>query len=195
MIEHFQDLQIRPQFQRMPILELLHGLMSNHRSALKSLGDESLVGIVDLVSGEKDPRNLMIIFSILKVVMVEWDINAHLEVRIRLAHMLLLYTYLLKTLFDAVFCYFPITFRPPPDDPYGITAQDLKTRLRECISASTQFAPLAFPQLLDKLDSTSPNVKVGGFCSSSYTTANHALERRSTGNRIMFIFLQHCDHI
>ena len=66
-----------------------------------------------------------------------------------------------KTLFDSVFCYFPITFRPPPDDPYGITAQDLKYRLRECIAASGHFAPYAFPQLLDKLDSTSPNVKVG----------------------------------
>ena len=60
-----------------------------------------------------------------------------------------------------MFCYFPITFRPPPDDPYGITAQDLKDRLRDCIASSGYFAPYAFPQLLDKLDSTSPNVKVG----------------------------------
>ena len=66
----------------------------------------------------------------------------------------------LQQLFDSVFCYFPITFRPPPDDPHRITAQDLKVRLRECISASTQFAPYAFPQLIDKLDSTSSNVKV-----------------------------------
>ena len=63
-------------------------------------------------------------------------------------------------MFDSVFCYFPITFRPPPDDPYGITAQDLKERLKDCIAASSLFAPFAFPQLIDKLDSTSPNVKV-----------------------------------
>lgn len=80
MLEHFQDLQIRPQSQRHQILELLNGLMSNHRSAILSLGDESLVGIVDLVSGEKDPRNLMMIFSILKVIMVEWDIVKYAEV-------------------------------------------------------------------------------------------------------------------
>ena len=55
--------------------------MSQHRSALKDMGDESIVGITDLVSGEKDPRNLMIIFSVLKVVMIEWDITAHAEVR------------------------------------------------------------------------------------------------------------------
>ena len=82
MLEHFQDLQIRPQSQRLQILELLNDLMSKHRLALKSLADESLVGITDLVSGEKDPRNLMIIFSVLKVVMVEWDIVGHAEVRL-----------------------------------------------------------------------------------------------------------------
>lgn len=80
MLEHFQDLQLRPQSQRLQILELLHGLMSHHRSALKDMGAESLVGITDLVSGEKDPRNLMIIFSVLKVAMVEWDVVGHAEV-------------------------------------------------------------------------------------------------------------------
>lgn len=53
------------------------------------MGDISLVGIVDLMTGEKDPRNLMIVFSILKVVMVEWNIENHVEVSIgpiRLMH-------------------------------------------------------------------------------------------------------------
>lgn len=45
------------------------------------MSDDSLVGIVDLMTGEKDPRNLMLVFSILKVVMVEWDISNHTEVR------------------------------------------------------------------------------------------------------------------
>ena len=89
----------------------------------------------------------------------------------------------LQTMFDSVFCYFPITFRPPPDDPYGITAQDLKNRLRDCIAASGYFAPYAFPQLLDKLDSTSPNVKKDvlqtiAACASSYgltTIANYSI--------------------
>ena len=79
MLEHFQDLQLRPQSQRLQTLELLNGLMLSHRSALKELGDEALVGLTDLVSGEKDPRNLMIIFSLLKVLSVEWDISRHAE--------------------------------------------------------------------------------------------------------------------
>ena len=31
--------------------------------------------------------------------------------------------------FDITFCYFPITFRPPPNDPYGISADNLKDSL------------------------------------------------------------------
>jgi DNA repair/transcription protein MET18/MMS19 len=65
-----------------------------------------------------------------------------------------------QDLFEAAFNYFPITFRPPPGDPYGITSQDLKDRLRACISATSDFSPYAFPALLDKLDSTSMNTKV-----------------------------------
>ena len=80
MIEHFQDLQIRPQVQRLQIIELLNDLMSKHRNALKDMGDDAIIGITDVVSGEKDPRNLMVIFSILKVVMIEWDISRHAEV-------------------------------------------------------------------------------------------------------------------
>lgn len=106
------------------------------------MGDDFLLGITTLVAGEKDPRNLMIIFSMLRAIMIEWDISGHAEM-----------------LFDGVFAYFPITFRPPPNDPYGITAQDLKNRLRDCLSSNGALAPWVFPALLDKLDSTSPATK------------------------------------
>ncbi|KAB8071442.1 RNAPII transcription regulator C-terminal-domain-containing protein [Aspergillus leporis] len=142
IFDHFQGLQSRSQSQRFQVYQLLNELMFNHRSALHEMGPHSLVGIVDLMTGEKDPRNLMLVFSILKVVMMEWDISDYAEL-----------------LFDSVYNYFPITFRPPPNDPYGITAQDLKDRLQECISSTSQFAPHSIPALLDKLDSTSPNVK------------------------------------
>ncbi|PYH97814.1 hypothetical protein BO71DRAFT_372404 [Aspergillus ellipticus CBS 707.79] len=142
IFDHFQELQDRSQSQRFQVYQLLNELMINHRAALHEMGDHSLVGIVNLMTGEKDPRNLMLVFSILKVVMMEWDVSNHAE-----------------NLFDAVYNYFPITFKPPPNDPYGITAQDLKDRLQDCISANSQFASHAIPSLLDKLDSTSPNVK------------------------------------
>lgn len=157
---------LRPHSQRLQILEILNDLMLKHRAAIKSLEDEAIIGITDLVSGEKDPRSLMIIFSILRVIAAEWDVSRQAE-----------------TLFDSFFCYFPITFRPPPDDPFRITAQDLKSRLRGCIAASSQFAPFAFPQLIEKLESTSPTVKKDvlqtlAACASSYSvvvTSNYSV--------------------
>lgn len=119
--------------------------MAKYRDALRVHHDEThdfLSRFILYFDGEKDPRNLMVVFSILRVPMAEWSIGADAQ-----------------QLFDAVFNYFPITFRPPPDDPYGITAQDLKDRLRDCIASTADFAPYAFPSLLDKLDSTSMNTK------------------------------------
>ncbi|KAF3481990.1 uncharacterized protein GIQ15_04749 [Arthroderma uncinatum] len=162
LYQHSTEFRGRPQSQRLQVLHLLNELMIKNRAALREMNDESLIGIVDLVSGERDPRNLMVVFSILKVVMMEWDISGHTQ-----------------ELFDAAYNYFPITFRPPPNDPYGVTAQDLKDRLQACITSTPLFAPHAFPSLLDKLDSTSANVKrdalraLGG-CIESYSPSTIA---------------------
>ncbi len=86
----------------------------------------------------------------------------------------------MQELFEAVFNYFPITFRPPPDDPYGISAQQLKNRLCECIAANGAFAPFAFPALLDKLDSTALNTKVNQ-CSEYWNSANVLSQRDVLG--------------
>lgn len=109
---------------------------------LHNTSQDFMTQFVSYFDAEKDPRNLMLVFSILLVPMTEWDIHSHAQ-----------------DLFEAVFNYFPITFRPSPNDPYGITAQNLKDRLRHCIAASAELAPYAFPALLDKLDSTSLNTR------------------------------------
>ena len=101
----------------------------------------------------------MLVFSIFRIVIAEWDLGEHVEVR-RFNSRVEAANLYCQNVFDSVFCYFPITFRPPPNDPYGITAQDLKTRLKDCISASQSFAPYAFPQLIVKLDANSINAKV-----------------------------------
>lgn len=146
-IDHANPLrQFKLQTERYAVVQLVDLLLAKYRGAMEMLHDsdaEFMPSFIAFFEGEKDPRNLMIIFSLLQVPMTEWNIGANAQ-----------------DLFDSVFNYFPITFKPPPDDPYGITAQDLKDRLRACIAANSDFAPYAFPQLLDKLDSTSMNTKV-----------------------------------
>lgn len=45
------------------------------------MGDRFLSSYITLVDGEKDPRNLMIAFSIARVLAIEFDISAKFEVR------------------------------------------------------------------------------------------------------------------
>lgn len=55
--------------------------MTHSRPALKRLGNDFIRGYCALVEGEKDPRNLMISFSVIRVMLLEFDIVRHVEVR------------------------------------------------------------------------------------------------------------------
>lgn len=85
-----------------------------------------------------------------------------------------------QSFFDVTFCYFPITFRPPPDDPYGITSEQLKEKLlyvlyvtctrkpnltpkvnSGCLCATPAFGLLGIDLFVDKLTAGSPVTKVG----------------------------------
>ncbi|GAA5907475.1 Met18p [Sporobolomyces salmoneus] len=130
------------QSTRYKLYLLLDSLMHHSRPALKRLGKEFLKGYCSLVEGEKDPRNLMISFGLIRVMVLEFELDGCVE-----------------ELFDISFCYFPITFTPPKDDPYGITSQDLIEALRACLSATPLFGPLALPLFLDKLQAASEKAK------------------------------------
>ncbi|KAJ8590123.1 ARM repeat-containing protein [Rhizopogon salebrosus TDB-379] len=130
------------QSTRFFVFTIVDSLLSTNRDTLKEMSSTFLSGYVNLAVGEKDPRNLMLAFAIARVVLVEFDTSAHIE-----------------DFFDITFCYFPITFRPPPDDPYGISADDLKQALRLCLSATPAFGPLGIPVFLEKLTAGSPATK------------------------------------
>lgn len=107
-------------------------------------GKDFLQGYAKMVQGEKDPRNLMVLFGVDKVLLTEWVMDREMT----------------EKFFDITFCYFPITFRPPPDDPYGITSDDLKVALRAAICASPAMAPLGYPLLLEKLSAAGGPAKL-----------------------------------
>ncbi|KAK9472128.1 Dos2-interacting transcription regulator of RNA-Pol-II-domain-containing protein [Dipodascopsis tothii] len=136
------DMAKHLQGTRYVVYQICEALLERHRKALLATGDEFVKQFVGLASGEKDPRNLMLAFSLFNIIATEFGTEE-----------------LAETLFDAVFCYFPITFTPPADDPYKITSEDLKLRLRACVASTPLFAKFSFPCLIEKLTSSSVNVK------------------------------------
>ena len=48
--------------------------------ALKKMGDDFVASYIKVAEGEKDPRNLMMGFSIMRVILIEFDPYLHLEV-------------------------------------------------------------------------------------------------------------------
>ena len=44
------------------------------------MGSEFLDGYIALADGEKDPRNLMLLFAMDRVLCIEFDISKHIEV-------------------------------------------------------------------------------------------------------------------
>ncbi|WVN87024.1 uncharacterized protein L203_102200 [Cryptococcus depauperatus CBS 7841] len=131
------------QATRHLVYVLFDSLLTSHRNALKKMGSAFINSYIKMVDGEKDPRNLMLLFSLDRIILLEFDVHDHIE-----------------DFFDVTFCYFPISFRPPPNDPYGITADDLKVALRECMSASPYFAKMALPLFLEKFaTATGPAMK------------------------------------
>ncbi|KAJ3780088.1 Dos2-interacting transcription regulator of RNA-Pol-II-domain-containing protein [Lentinula aff. detonsa] len=139
------------QSVRFLVFTIIDTLMARHRQAMKDMNDEFIGRYIALVDGEKDPRNLLVAFAIDRVILIEFDIANFVEV---------CYAQLFPSLyFNITFCYFPITFRPPPNDPYGITTDDLRQALRKCLNATPDFGPLAIPVFLEKLTAGSPTTK------------------------------------
>ncbi|KAJ3239874.1 hypothetical protein HDU81_005115 [Chytriomyces hyalinus] len=128
---------------RFSVYSVLNLLLKSHLEAMKYLGDNFIAGFLVAMDGEKDPRNILISFGIIHTIIQNFNIDKKFE-----------------DIFESIYCYFPITFRPPPNDPYGITSADLKIQLRRCFAASPLFGPLAWPILLEKLTSTSDNAKL-----------------------------------
>ncbi|KAI6008968.1 Dos2-interacting transcription regulator of RNA-Pol-II-domain-containing protein [Pisolithus marmoratus] len=135
-------MRVLVQSTRFFIFNTINTLLKSHLDDLKAMGDQFVSGYATLASGEKDPRNLTVAFAIALVILTEFDISKHVE-----------------DYFDITFCYFPITFRPPPNDPYGISADDLESSLLPCLSATPAFGHLGVPLFLEKLTTGSPVTK------------------------------------
>jgi DNA repair/transcription protein MET18/MMS19 len=62
------------------VYTIFDSLLANHRNALKGLGSDFINSYTKMVDGEKDPRNLMLLFSMDRVLLLEFDVKDHIEV-------------------------------------------------------------------------------------------------------------------
>ncbi|GJP69332.1 hypothetical protein CLOP_g270 [Closterium sp. NIES-67] len=120
-------------------------------------------GVVATVDGEKDPRCLLLALRIVALLVAALHREGGRAAVSGVA----------EDLFDVVAAYFPVSFNPPPNDPRGITREDLVQALLGAFSSTPEFAPMALPLLLDKLASSFPTAKLDSLrflaaCASSW---------------------------
>lgn len=140
------DIIALPQNVRFAIISLMENILDIYRLRFpKEAMVEFPNRFLKCASGEKDPRNLMVIFSIVNVILREFEFSdGSID---------------LDILENLLLVYFPVTFRPPPNNSLGITADDLKKRLRECIAARASFALVSIPMILEKMSLATLSVK------------------------------------
>uniref|UniRef100_A0A671TVK9 MMS19 nucleotide excision repair protein n=1 Tax=Sparus aurata TaxID=8175 RepID=A0A671TVK9_SPAAU len=118
--------------------------METREAELKGLGADFVFGFVQSMDGERDPRNLLLAFQIAKsIVHRGYDLGKFTE-----------------ELFEVTSCYFPIDFSPPPNDPHGITREELILTLRDVLAGTPQFAEFLLPLIIEKLDSDVQSAKL-----------------------------------
>lgn len=143
LFQEVSDVQSLAQSVRQKFFELLLALLTRQSFIEYSqpLGEDIIKGTVTAVYGEKDPRCLVLSLQLL-----------HLLLRHYKSHMR---PHMIPDVFEAFACYFPITFTPPIDDPYGITAEDLVAPLQNCLCCHEKFLDTSLPFLLDQLTADS----------------------------------------
>ncbi|XP_076122990.1 MMS19 nucleotide excision repair protein homolog isoform X2 [Alosa pseudoharengus] len=138
---HVQSLMIQ---ERSCVYNILINLMESRQQELKGLGSDFVFGFVQSMDGERDPRNLLLAFQIAqKIIVGGYEMGKFTE-----------------ELFEVTSCYFPIDFTPPPNDPHGITQEDLILSLRAVLTGTPLFAEFLMPLIIEKLDSDVQSAKV-----------------------------------
>ncbi|KAA8581184.1 hypothetical protein FQN60_002765 [Etheostoma spectabile] len=135
----FQDVHVQSLMlaERACVYNMLINLMATREAELKGLGADFVFGFVQSMDGERDPRNLLLAFQIAKnIVLRGYDLGKFAE-----------------ELFEVTSCYFPIDFSPPPNDPHGITKEELIQMLRDVLTGTPRFAEFLLPLIIEKLDS------------------------------------------
>uniref|UniRef100_A0A8C3X055 MMS19 nucleotide excision repair protein n=1 Tax=Catagonus wagneri TaxID=51154 RepID=A0A8C3X055_9CETA len=135
----FQEVHVQslPQVDRHTVYNIITNFMRTREEELKGLGADFTFGFIQVMDGEKDPRNLLVAFRIVHdLISRDYSLGPFVE-----------------ELFEVTSCYFPIDFTPPPNDPHGIQREDLILSLRAVLASTPRFAEFLLPLLIEKVDS------------------------------------------
>lgn len=116
--------------------EIIEFCSRTYMNRLTSTKDEFLQGMIAALEGERDPRNLLRIFTFMPKVMELYPLGHWTE-----------------EMFEVFACYFPVDFHPPANVPNPITRDQLAERLLTCLTASKDFVEFAIPLAVEKLES------------------------------------------
>ncbi|NWY64296.1 MMS19 protein, partial [Erithacus rubecula] len=142
----FQEVHVQSlmQLDRHTVYSIITNFMSTREEELKGLGANFTFGFIQVMDGEKDPRNLLVAFQIVRdLIAKDYALGPFVE-----------------ELFEVTSCYFPVDFTPPPNDPHGIQREDLILSLRAVLASTCQFAEFLLPLLIEKLDSELQSAKL-----------------------------------
>ncbi|XP_062435679.1 MMS19 nucleotide excision repair protein homolog isoform X3 [Rhea pennata] len=142
----FQEVHVQSllQLDRHTVYSIITNFMGTREEELKGLGTDFTFGFIQVMDGEKDPRNLLVAFQIVRDLIVKnYALGPFVE-----------------ELFEVTSCYFPIDFTPPPNDPHGIQREDLILSLRAVLASTPQFAEFLLPLLIEKMDSDLQSAKL-----------------------------------
>ncbi|XP_057236410.1 MMS19 nucleotide excision repair protein homolog isoform X2 [Malurus melanocephalus] len=142
----FQEVHVQSlmQLDRHTVYSIITNFMNTREEELKGLGADFTFGFIQVMDGEKDPRNLLVAFQIVRdLIAKDYALGPFVE-----------------ELFEVTSCYFPVDFTPPPNDPHGIQREDLILSLRAILASTPQFAEFLLPLLIEKLDSELQSAKL-----------------------------------
>ncbi|XP_015513886.2 MMS19 nucleotide excision repair protein homolog [Neodiprion lecontei] len=135
----FQHVHCQSQLQ--PIRKLIYlifqTLLQNRKDALRSMGPDFIYGVISSIDGERDPRNLMLLFDMLPNFIQEFPLG-----------------HLTEEMFEVIACYFPVDFNSSASEAQTVTRDDLAYALAPCLYASPEFAEFCIPLIIERLDSS-----------------------------------------
>jgi len=144
---------------RKTTLDCIYLLLQSWPTEVRSLGVELGDGVSGIIEDERDPRNLVLCFHLSKLLAENFAAC--------------ITDTALKALFETLTSYFPITFEPPKDDKWGITAEHLRTGLNQALAATPRYADHLVPFLMSNAEDDSEStvtqaLDLAAFCLEQY---------------------------